>query len=202
MHGTGVPAAGGVYPVEKAKRPTWFWIAIGALAVIVVLCGIGVGAGLPVLKDLLGTQTPTPTATFTATTIPPTETAVPTAPLPSPTLPEAIQASATPPPPPPAQPTQIVIPTVVPLPTQPLVPPSPTATYGYKVTIHNNKNFPIFPFRDGRSMGGPIPAYKYIYYLGIPPGPHTFTFCLDPNQSNCPYTRQVNVDKDLDINIP
>jgi hypothetical protein len=200
MPGTGVPAAGDVYPSEKARRRPWLWIGIGALAVIVVLCGIGLGAGLPVLKDMLGTQTPTPTPTFTATAIPPTETSLPTEPLPSATLPEVIQVTATLPPPP--QPTQFVIPTVVPLPTQPLIQPSPTKQYGFKVTIHNNKNYPIFPFRDGRSMGGPIPAYKYIYYLSIPPGPHTFTFCLDPNRSDCPFTRQVNVDKDLDINIP
>ena len=41
-------------------------------------------------------------------------------------------------------------------------------------------------------MGGPIPPYKYIYYLNIPPGPHMFTFCLDPSMSNCPVTKQVN----------
>ncbi len=197
-----MPPAGDVYPAEKARRPTWFWIAIGALAVIVILCGIGLGAGLPVLRDLLGTPTATPTVTFTATALPPTETVVPTEPLPSATLEQVIQATDTPPPPPPPpQPTQFAIPTVVPLATQPLVQPSATA-YGYKVTIHNNKNYPIFPFRDNRTMGGPIPPYKYIYYLNIPPGPHTFTFCLDPQMSNCPFTKHVNVDKDLDINIP
>jgi hypothetical protein len=70
------------------------------------------------------------------------------------------------------------------------------------VTIHNNKNYPIYPFRDGALMGNPIPPFKYIYYLHIPPGPHVFTFCLDPGMSNCPFTRQVMLDKDLDINIP
>ncbi len=54
------------YLAEKPKRPAWFWIVIGAVAIIVVLCGIGLGAGLPILKDMLGTQTPTLTATFTA----------------------------------------------------------------------------------------------------------------------------------------
>jgi Protein kinase domain len=193
----------GAYPAEKPKRPAWIWIAIGAAAVFVVLCGIGLGAGLPIIKDLFGTQTPTPTATFTATAIPPTETAVPATALPSPTPTEAIQVPPTlPPPPPPPPPTEFTIPTVVPLPTQPPFLPSATVRYGFKVTVHNNKNYPIYPFRDNRSMGGPIPPYKYIYYLSIPPGPHNFTFCLDPNMSNCPFTRQLNVDKDLDINIP
>ena len=194
----------GAYPVEKPKRPAWFWVAIGAIAIIVVLCGIGLGAGLPILKDMLGTQTPTPTATFTPTAIPPTETPVPTLPLPSPTLAEPVQASPTPPPPPPPPPppTQITIPTVVPLPTQPPITPTVSGQYGFKVTIHNNKANPLYPFRDGTPMGNPIPPYKYIYYLNIPPGPHVFTFCLDPGKSNCPVTKQVVVDKDLDINVP
>lgn len=193
------------YPAERPKRPAWFWILIGGVAVIAVLCVVGLAAGLPVLKDMLGTQTPTATATFTATAVPPTDTAVPPPPLPTATLPEAVPSSPTlppPPPPPPPQPTQFIIPTVVPLPTQPPITPTKSGQYGFKVTIHNNKSYPIYPFRDGKVMGGPIPSLKYIYYLNIPPGPHVFTFCLDSAMSNCPVTKQVNVDKDLDINVP
>jgi len=190
-------APSAAYPVVKSRRLAWFWIAIGAVAVLAIVCGIAVGAGWPILQDLFGTQTPTASATltFTPTSPPPTNTFALPASLPTATL---IEPTSTEPPPPP---TAIIIPTVAPLPTLAEATPTRVGQYGFKVTIHNGKSVPLYPFRDGQMLGNPIPPMKYIWYLNQPAGPHIYSFCVNPNMTNCAADQQVMVDKDLDIYI-
>jgi hypothetical protein len=163
---------------------------IGGVAVVILLCGVlGIWAGLPFLKEMLATATPTVTATLipTATMVAPTATFPP-----PPTQPAVIP------------PTEIPLPpTEVPIVIPPSEIPSPTAAKtAFKVTVQNNISEPIWAFRDGTIMGtSPIPPGKYIWYLNIPAGQHYFRFCLDMSQSECVQENQVMVDQDITITV-
>ncbi len=189
----------GVYPSgyleeNKPKRPAWIIPVIGVALVIVFLCVAGgVWAGMPILKEMLATYTPTPTATLTLT--PTTAMVI----IPTTAAPIVAPTATLPPPPPPTVP--ILPPTL-----EPTLPPPPTATSAktaFKVTIRNNESYPIYAFRNGSLMGtDAIPPGKYIWYLNIPAGQYLFSFCLDMSQTQCPIQKQVMVDKDTTISVP
>jgi hypothetical protein len=134
----------------------------------------------------------TPTLTETATALP-TDTAPP-----APTQPPAEMATDT------AVPTATLPPTLPPPPPTATPLPSPTPQpSSFTVTIRNNQNFEIYAFRDGQLMGtDPIPPAHYIYYRGIPPGSHEFTFCADMERNYCPVVKHVVVNQDMTIAVP
>ena len=194
------PPLSGAYPAgmyveeRKPKRPAWVLPVIGITLLIVLLCFVGgVLAGMPILKEMLATATPTPTATLTLT---PTATLVI---LPTTAVPVVIPTDTLPPPPPAT--IEILPPTLA-----PTLPPPPTSTpakTAFKVTIRNNESYPIYAFRNGTLMGtDAIPPGKYIWYLNIPGGQYLFILCLDMYQSQCPIQKQVVVDQDVTINVP
>lgn len=178
---------------EKRARPKWLIpLIVGFLGVLFLCTMGGIWAGLPYLKDMITTATPTFTATLTHT---PTNTFIPpsaTSPI-LPTLPPVV------PPTEPQAPPTIALPPSA-LPTEI---PTPTAVRtAFKVTIRNELPESIFAFRDNTLMGtDPIPPGKYIYYLNIPGGQHYFLFCYQMNMTQCPVERQVNVNDDITITV-
>jgi len=185
---------GGYVDEQKPKRPAWILPVIGIALLIVLMCIVGgVLAGMPILKEMLATATPTPTTTFTLT---PTATMLI---IPTTAAPIVIPSATFPPPPPPTIP--ILPPTLT-----PTLPPPPTPTpakTAFKVTIRNNESYPIYAVRNGSLMGtDPIPPGKYIWYLNIPAGQYLFSFCLDNYQMQCPIQKQVMIDQDTTINVP
>jgi len=197
------PPPTGMYPggyaeEQKPKRPAWVLPVIGIAALVFLVCFVGGAlAGLPILKEMLATTTPTATPTFTLT---PTATMVI---LPTTVAPVVIPTATLPPPP---TATIVILPPTLPPAPAPTLPPPPTPTpvkTAFKVTIRNNESYPIYAFRNGTLMGtDPIPPGKYIWYLNIPGGQYMFYFCLDTFQSQCPIQKQVMVDQDVTINVP
>lgn len=188
------------YPVEEEKtsRPLWFWVLIGVIVVGALLsCGVIVAFGAPLVSDLFGEDTATPTATYTATvtsTLLPTDTPIVIPPTEIPTIP-------------PLPPTELPIPPTeappIPTDTEVFIPSPTVLQTRFTVTIRNNLGYPIYAYRNGKLMGtDPIPPGKYIWYLNIPGGMHQFTFCADAQMTQCPHTIQVLVDRDLEIGVP
>lgn len=210
---TGIEKTGGLpllLPSQKAHRRAWpIWLAVIAGLFILLCTALLAVAGPPLYRSLTGAPaagqaTPAllPSGGTTATIF-----ANPLEATPSPT-------SA-----PPSQTPRAILPgmlesptptaSVTPLPTRTsaptATPPPPTATRAswFTVTIRNNTANPFYAFRDGRIMGtDPIPPARYIYYKSIPPGAHTFSFCLDLQGRNCFETRHVTVEQDLTITVP
>lgn len=191
-----------VYGLSEAAAPSrrrpWLWpvilLGLGACLLVGGAAAFFAGRGLLAASAtpsatlvMAATNTPLPPA---ATPQPPTAASVqgelPTeTPQPTPAPTNAPPPTATPPPPPTTTATAT---------------PRPTA---FKVTIQNNLGFPVYAFRDGSLMGtDPIPPRMYIFYRGIPAGPHTFTVCQNPNGTACRPTRRVDVQQDLTVTFP
>ncbi len=171
------------------------WVPIAIAGFVLFLCaGLAVAGGLFFLNGFTA-LTPTPTSTLVATltaTSPPADTQ----PAP-PTEPAGLMITDTP------TPTNTPLPTDTPRPTPTRLPTNTPMPSSFTVTIRNNLGYPILAHRDGSLMGtDPIPPGMYIYYKGIPPGPHNFTFCRYDQPSKCPYNRTVNIDSDLTIAVP
>lgn len=207
----GVPPleASYAYPEEspaeargERKRSVMPMAAIIGIGLLVILCAFLIGLmAIPKLRGQVyppaasATHTSAPSATFTSTISP---SPVPATAVPSNTPIPAIISTAIPSATEP--PTDTATPP--PSPTFTVAPPT-TAPSSFKVTIQNNLSFEIYAFRDNRLMGtDPIPPGMYIWYRGIPPGQYNFQFCRDQKATNCPYTKTVNVNQDLTINVP
>jgi serine/threonine protein kinase len=177
-------------PPQETKKQPLLWVLIGVVAAALLLCAVVfVVVGLPLIKGE-ATATPTNTATQTTTETQSAPVLLPTLPLPPTQIPVQIS------PPPPTFPPP---PTMPPLPTEA---PTLAIPSSFKVTVHNNAGAPVYTFIDGKLRGtDPIPPGKYIWYKSIFPGPHTFYFCTDLYGQNCFGQKQINVDKDLDINV-
>ncbi|MCC6956880.1 MAG: serine/threonine protein kinase, partial [Anaerolineales bacterium] len=108
-------------PLEPAKpsRPAWLLPMIGLLILAILICGaVGVWASLPLLGEVFGSPSATPTATLTLT---PTFTLVPPTEPPPPAVVPPTEA--------PLLPTEPLPPTEPPPPTEaPTLPPMPTST--------------------------------------------------------------------------
>jgi serine/threonine protein kinase len=183
----------GAYEEEHPRRPAWLMPVIVLVGVAILICGaVGVWAGLPILQELFGTASPTPTLTATLTETPTATLAAPTATSePTFTLPPVIPPSDTPLP---------VLPTDIPTPEIIFTPTAPRTAF--TVTIRNLMGFPIYTFRNGTLMGtDPIPPGMFIYYLNIPAGQQVFRFCVDIRMTQCPEERQILLDEDITIAV-
>ena len=99
-------------------------------------------------------------------------------------------------------PTELPPPTIF-IPTQP-PPETPTPKRtAFKVTVRNNLSYYVWVYRNWTLKGtDPIPPGKYIWYLNIPAGQHTFQFCRDMFASECVAEKIANVNNDITIVVP
>jgi serine/threonine protein kinase len=181
------------------NQPTWVYMAVGAVAVLILLFGmVFLGGGIDTVRGFFASDTPTPrnTAAYTSTlaltwtpsfthTIPFTQTDRPTY-TPLPTYTDRPTDTL--------RPTDTERPRVTDTPRPTQKPVSST----YRVTIKNNSGAPVYVFMDGRYLGGPVSAYGYMWFQ-VKPGSHSFYVCRNSNGTNCSSSKSHNVNQDVEI---